>query len=155
MADGFDIEGAHRHFAADCFNRSWALIGKADRTAEDDTALVALAQTSLWHWTERPDCTDKHLSVAHWLLARVYCLTGRAAEADRYAAQSLAFARRPGVPPYFLAYAHEACARAASLQGQADAVRDHLQAARGLATDLKEEDRKMLLGDLATIGVGQ
>ena len=62
-APDFDLEAAHKYFAAYCFNHAWDLIEKADRTPEDDRALVALNQASLFHWSQRPDNDDKRRSV--------------------------------------------------------------------------------------------
>jgi hypothetical protein len=151
MTDSVDFEAAHRKFAVECFNLSWKLIGKAERSPAEDITLVALAQASLWHWMQRPDCADRNLSIAHWLLARVYCVTCRPEEALRYATRSLEFAQRPEVPLFALAYAHEACARAAALQGSTETVQAHMGQARALAERLDANDRKRLLDDLATI----
>jgi hypothetical protein len=78
MADDadFDADQAHRHFSASCFNLAWELIDKPDRTAEDDEQMVRLAQASLWHWTQRSDCTDKNLSIGYWQVSRVCALLG-------------------------------------------------------------------------------
>ena len=59
---GFDIEHAHKYFSVNCFNLTWELIDKPDRTPKDNEQMVRLAQASLWHWTQRPDCTRaKHV----------------------------------------------------------------------------------------------
>jgi hypothetical protein len=59
----FDVEAAHRYFAAHCFNKAWDLIEKRDRTSEDDLLMVALNQASIYHWLQRPDCGNKQRSV--------------------------------------------------------------------------------------------
>ncbi len=53
----FDIQAAHKYFAAHCFNSAWDLIEKKDRTSEDDRLMVALNQASIFHWLQRPDCS--------------------------------------------------------------------------------------------------
>jgi hypothetical protein len=58
-APEFDLEAAHKYFAAHCFSRAWDLIDKKDRTPEDDRMMVALNQASLFHWSHRPDNDDK------------------------------------------------------------------------------------------------
>lgn len=72
----FDVPAAHRFFAADCFNRAWELIDKPDRTSDDDLRMISLAQASLWHWTERPDCTPRNLSIGYWQLSHIYSAVG-------------------------------------------------------------------------------
>lgn len=109
----FDLARAHEYFAAHCFNAAWPLIEKPDRSADDAEALVALGHASLWHWTQRPDCSDKNLSVGHWLLSRIYAVIGDAAGAQRYAYSCLRFSEREGVAPFYLGYAYEALARSA------------------------------------------
>jgi len=148
----FDPESAHRHFAVRCFDDSWALITKTTRTPDEDEALVALGHASLWHWTRRPDCSDKNLSIGYWLLARIYCVTLRVEGAERYAERCLELSQRPSVPAYFLACAHEACARAASIRRDTEGRNEHLRLARRIAETLdNERERKMLTDDLATI----
>jgi hypothetical protein len=154
MADSpdFDFASVHRHFAAQCFNDSWALITKASRTSDEDEALVALGHASLWHWSRRPDCTDKNLSIGYWLLARIYCVTSRVEGAERYAKRCLELSQRQGVPAYYLGCAHEACARAASIRRDAEGREEHLRLARRIAETLDDaKERKKLTDDLATI----
>ena len=150
-APEFDVAAAHRHFASHCFNASWKVILQPDRTPEEDDTLVALGNASLWHWTNRADCTDKNLSIAHWLLARIHCVVGRPVEAARHATRSLSLAERPGVAAYFRGAAHEACARAASLQGDRVTEEQHRDSAIQIAATLDDKEQKMLLDDLATI----
>lgn len=127
-------------------------MSKPNRTPEDDEALVALGHASLWHWTRRTDCTDKNLSIAYWLLARIYCVTARIEGAERYAKRCLELSQRQGVPAYFLGCAHEACARAASIRRDAADRDEHLRLARRIAETLDDKrERKMLTDDLATI----
>jgi hypothetical protein len=148
----FDLESAHRHFAAQCFNDSWTLITKATRTADEDEALVALGHASFWHWSRRPDCSDKNLSIGYWLLARIYCVTSRAEGAERYSRRCLEISQRQSVPAYYLGCAHEACARAASVRRDKEGRDEHLRLARRIAETLDDErERKMLAADLATI----
>jgi len=148
----FDTAAAHKYFAAHCFNSSWPLIEKQDRSPAEDEALVAMAHASLWHWTQRPDCTDQNLSVGHWLLSRVYSVLGDAAQAQRYARSCLRFSERDGVAPFYLGYAYEALARAAALGGDRSESARFLGLARQAAERVNEQDeRKMLLDDLARI----
>src|SRR5262245_54593374 len=148
----FDPVSAHQHFAAQCFDDSWALINKPSRTPDEDEALVALGHASLWHWSRRPDCTDKNLSIGYWLLARIYCVTSRVEGAERYAERCLELSQRQGVPAYYLGCAHEACARAASIRKDTEGRDEHLRLAKRIAETLDDKrERKRLTDDLATI----
>jgi len=149
-SQSLDLDRAHRHFAADCFNRTWTLIEKADRSPADDEAMLLAASASLWHWTQRADRTDQNLSVGHWQLSRVYSLLGRGEDAMRHAERSLQYAS--GSPPFYVGFAHEAIARAALNLGNAALSQEHLQQAQSLAATVSDpQDRVMLEMDLQSL----
>ena len=148
----FDPQAAHKHFAAACFNRTWKLLEKTDRDEHEDQQMLNLAISSLWHWTQRADCTDTNLSVGYWLASRVNASLGRADEARRYGRLSLAASQGREVPPFYLGYAYEALARAESVGGDRRRSAEFLAEARRVAgTVPDEESRKLLLADLETI----
>ena len=148
-APDFDAVAAHRYFAAQCFNRSWTLIEKSERTEEEDEQLIALGHASFWHWTQRADCAPANMSVAHWLLSRIYALVGNVAQARRYAASCLAVSERGEVAPLFVGFAHEALARAALLARDQQAAEGYLERAQELTSKVDdEEDRRNLQHDL-------
>jgi len=68
----FDLGTAHKYFAASCFNQTWIHLESAERCPADNEEMRALAHASLWHWQQRQDCTTRNLSIAFWLLSRVY-----------------------------------------------------------------------------------
>lgn len=146
----FDPAAGHRFFSADCFNRAWTYIEKADRSADDDQAMLLLASASLWHWTQRADCTDLNLSIGHWQLSRVLALLHRAEEAMQHALKSLEYAKN--AKPFFKASAHEAAARAAKVMNDQARLQEHLRAARTLAEAVEDaEEAGMLKSDLAAL----
>ncbi len=146
----FDVDAAHRYFAAHCFNAAWDLIEKKDRTADDDRMMVALNQASLYHWRQRDDCNDERLSVGYWQASRIQAILGNAPEALRHA--EVCLGHSGALPPFFLAYAHEALARACSVAGDSLTAREHLDTARALAGKVgKREDRELLLADLQAL----
>lgn len=146
----FDVASAHRYFAAQCFNDAWGLIEKPDRTPDDDRQMFLLNQASLWHWTRRPDCTEKNLSIGYWQASRIQSLLGNAVEATRYA--ELCLGESDGLPPFYVAYAYEALARAAKTAGDHDAMQKHLITARRLAGEVRDADsRQALIADLDSL----
>lgn len=151
-APQFDMQLAHRYFAVDCFNRAWELIDKPDRTPADDEAMLLLANASLWHWTQRDDRTDRNLSVGHWQLSRINSLLGRGDDAMRHAEQSLRYAA--GSPPFYIAYAHEAIARAALVEGNPSLANSHPESAETIAAGLSDpEERDPLEADLRSLAL--
>ena len=141
---------AHRFFSAHCFNRAWDLIRRAERTDIECEQMLGLSQASLWHWTQRPDCTPKNLSIGHWQLARVYALLGQAENAMRSARACLQHSEITS--PFFIAYAHEALARAAMVSGDDASRLRHLTAARHFAAQVaSDKDRALLEADLQSL----
>jgi hypothetical protein len=146
----FDVNAAHRYFAADCFNKAWDLIDKQDRTPEEDRLMISLNQASIYHWTKREDCDDQQMSVGYWQASRIHALLSLAAEAGRYAEVCLHYSRE--LPPFYHAYAYEALARAAMLAGDRDEAQEYAAKAMALTDQVEDKaERELLLNDLAQI----
>jgi len=147
----FDAVAAHRHFAPICFNRAWELLGKEPRTQAENDEMLLVAMASLWHWSQREDCQPRNLAVGYWQVSRVQAVLGNGVEARRYAARAAMHAA--GEPAFFMAYAHEALARAGRVLGDEAAVQRHVAEARGLLTQVTDEkERRLLENDLLAIG---
>ena len=148
----FDLQAAHRFFSADCFNKAWDLIDKADRTPEENEQMVRLSQASAWHWTQRPDCTAENLSVGYWQIARIYTLLKQVENARRYGQLCLQAALQEGVLPFALGYAYEALARAEAAAGNKTQMQAYLKQAHQVAERMSDlESKEQLLADLDTI----
>jgi hypothetical protein len=146
-----NVPKAHAYFAPSCFNAAWDLIRK-QRSASEDRAMLHVAHASLWHWSQRKECTDRHRSIAYWLLARVYALAGQPEPARAYGELALEFARKES--PFYPGFAHEALARAAAVAGKAAAVKKHLRAAEAFAAQVSDAaEAAWLRENLATIQV--
>lgn len=151
MAD-FDQEAAHRFYSAECFNAAWRLIDMEQRTPDQDQEMIQLNQASIWHWTQRPDCTDKNLSIGYWQASRIYAILGQGDNALRYGHLCLDFSSTDEVGPFYLAYAYEALARAALMTGEEDQMEQSLEKAKGALKQIEDEDeRSMVQSDLDTI----
>lgn len=145
-----DKELAHKFFAADCFNKAWELIDNPDRTPEDEEQMIRLTHASMYHWTQRPDCTDRHFSIGYWQASRIYALVGQAENALRYARLCLEIT--PQDDAFCLGYAYEALARAEKLAGREARSREYLEQARAQAAKVSdEEDRNYLEADLKSL----
>jgi hypothetical protein len=149
----FDVIRGHRFFSAECYNRTWELIEKSDRTGGDDEAMVLSTLASLWHWMQRPDCTEQKLSIGHWQVSRVYALVGRGDDAMRHAQRSLAFST--GAEPFYVGYAHESIARAASVLADQPTRQFHLRQAWECAASVADvSERTALEQDLRSLADG-
>jgi hypothetical protein len=143
----FDVAAAHKYFAANCFNSTWELLDKEDRSPDDDEQMIRQTMASAYHWTQREDCTDTNLSVAFWQASRVYAVVGQAGNARRYGQMCLDISRN--LEPFYLGYAYEALARAESVAGNSDESAGYLVKARKAAENVKDEDSKgWLIADL-------
>jgi hypothetical protein len=148
----FDLQTVHKYFSAECFNRAWDLIDKPRRNADEDNRMLQLSLASLWHWTQREDCSAKNLSIGYWQVSRVYSLLRQPDMARSYGKLSLHASQQEGVPPFYLGYAYEALARAENVDGKLDDAEKYLVEAHQIAAALtNDEEKKMLLADLSTI----
>ncbi|UCE23162.1 MAG: hypothetical protein JSU74_07595 [Candidatus Zixiibacteriota bacterium] len=146
----FDTITAHQHFSQQCFNQAWDLMEKPDRTDLEDQQMIQLNQASIWHWTQRDDCTPQHLSVGFWQTSRIYSLLEQPDNAVRYGQLSLDYGAR--TTPFYRGYAYEALARAEQLAGNRDRMNEYLKKAREAAEAVTNaEEKEMLLSDLASI----
>lgn len=149
-----DVPIAHRYFSAECFNRTWEWIEKAARSAADDEAMVLCSAASLWHWTQRSDCTDLNRSIGHWQLSRVLAMAQRGTESMHHARLALHFAGNS--TPFFQAFGHEAIARAAAALNDRTTFNEHLKQAQALAAAIADaEDREQLEKDLKLLQAQQ
>ncbi|MFC1572554.1 hypothetical protein ACFL6M_03040 [Candidatus Eisenbacteria bacterium] len=115
--------------------------------------MIQTALASLYHWSQREDCTDTNRSVGYWQVSRVYASAGYPDEARRYGRLCLDVSKKEGIPPFYLGYAYEALARVESLAGNRDLVEEYVGEARRAAESVKDqESKKLLLDDLETIG---
>jgi len=147
---GFDPELAHKYFSANCFNMAWQLIEKTDRTPDDDEQMIRLAHASLWHWTQRSDCSDKTLSIGYWQASRVHALLGEADNARKYA--QLCFDKTPVDEPFCLGYAYEALARAESIANNGEKAKEYLAEAWRHAEGVTDsKDKQLIVDDLKTL----
>jgi hypothetical protein len=150
----FDLNAAHRYFAAACFNRAWDFIDKPQRSPAEDDEMLHLNLTSLWHWSQRSDATPTNLSVGYCQVGRVYALQGEPANALHYAMLSLQASQAAGVEPVYRGYAYEALALAEARAGSTEKAREYLRQARAQAEQVENlKECNLLLKDLDSIQV--
>jgi hypothetical protein len=144
-------EKTQRQLAVSLFNETWALLDKTNRSAEETDRMIHSAHASRLHWESIG--TPQNLSIGEWQVARVLAVVGHADAALYHGRRCLEIAQHGELDPFYVAYAHEAIARALSLSRHAD-VGKHLAQARDLAAKIADADeRKMLEDDLATVAV--
>ena len=150
--ENIDVRAAHVYFSKYCFNYTWELIEKEEKTENDILAMKHTAHAALYHWSQRAECTDQNLSIGYWQLSRVYALAEEGKNAVRYGEKCLQYSKMYGVAPVFLGYAYEALARGYALMKNNEKKNLYLDKTQEIAQTLQDEEREQLLGDLATIG---
>jgi hypothetical protein len=144
------LEQAHEKFAKSLNGKTWELLGKENRTREDDEMMVLSASASLYHWLQIG--TAVHAQRGEWLLAHVFTILKKAEPAMEHAVRCLEItaANPREMKDFDLAYAEEVFARVYALKGDATLAKEiHGKAILlGLAID-DPEDRKIFELDLA------
>ncbi len=137
----------HRFFAVDCNHLVWKLLGKPDRTAEDDLTMLHAAHASYFHWLQVGKI--ENTIRGEWMCSRVYAVLRESEPALRHAQHALRLCEENGVKDFDLAYAYEAMARAHACAEQRYAARQFHVLAAGAATEIADaEDRKIFVNDL-------
>ena len=136
--------------AKNLFNGTWTLLEKEDRNSDDDDRMLHMAHASRFHWGEVGEAPT--LARGEWLCSRVYAVLDRAEPARHHAQRVLDICQRDGLGDFDLAFAYEALARAAAIEGDAEQTRGYTEQALAASEDISEEDdRELLLTDLETI----
>jgi hypothetical protein len=138
--------------AAQLFNDTWRLLEQENRTRQDDDRMIHSAHASRYHWGQVPTATPAHLARGEWQISRVYSVLGRAEPAVHHAQRVLDLCQENGIGDWDLAFAYEALARAHAVAGKAGLAKEYTDRALAAVADIAEdEDRDLVLSDLATI----
>jgi tetratricopeptide (TPR) repeat protein len=143
---------ANKQYAVSFFNNVWDLLEKKDRTAEENEEMIHLAHASFLHWTKVEDHTPTNLSVGYWQLARVYAVVGLGDRALYYANQCLEVSMKHDLEPFYIAYGHEAKARALKVLQQHSEAAEEINKCKKTQEKVDNDEYKLLLtNDLLTI----
>lgn len=145
-----DIKDIHRKFAVDCFNRTWELMNKTDRTTDEDFKMIHTAHASRYHWGEIG--TPLEFARGDWQLARVYAVIGMGKAAYRYSQSSLKHCLDNEIGDFDLAFAYESLARASAIRGDESRLAHFkelaVEAGNAIAQD---DDRDYFFSELKTL----
>ena len=140
----------HRKFAVECFNGTWDLLDKTDRTPQEATRMIHMAHASRYHWGEIG--TPLNFARGDWQISRVYAVLGEAQNALAYAKSCLQLCQENGFDDFDLAFAYEAIARAYACAGDHAARDQYLELARTAGEAIeKDDDKEYFFSQLATI----
>jgi DNA-binding transcriptional MerR regulator len=150
-AEALDRE-TQRRLAADCFNKTWTLMEKTDRTAMDDDEMVHCTHASAYHW--RQVGTPANWARAEWQCSRVYAILGRPEPALQHARRCLELAESAPaeMADWDLPAAYEALARAHWVAGDSGEARRFVELGREATAKIEDEDdRRHMEADFGTI----
>ena len=140
----------HLQYGKALFNFTWTLMEKHDRSPDETELMVHASHASAYHW--RQVGKPENFARSEWQLARVYALCGRGEPAMHHAQRCLALCDENGIMGFDLAYAHEAIARAALVEGVVAKTREHLEMAERIGKAIDDaEEREHLATDLAEL----
>ena len=145
---------AHRRLGVDLFNKTWTLMEKDERTAEEDDEMLHCAHASAYHWLQVGTAANRARS--EWQCSRVYTVLGRAEPALHHAQRCLEIceAEPDALEDWDLPFAYEALARAHAVAGDTAEARRYLElgARRSAQRSPTTTTARLLETDLATIG---
>jgi len=151
MSETMSEKDWQRKYAVDCFNGTWDLLDKANRTPEEEARMIHMAHASRYHWGEIGD--PLNFARGDWQIARVYAVLGFGEMALKYAQSCLRLCQENGIGDFDLAFAYEAMARAYAVLGDAARKNEFLQLAQQAGKVIAEDDdRQYFLGEMGTIG---
>jgi hypothetical protein len=140
----------HKEEAVRCFNATWGLIDKSDRTHEDDLNMIHMAHASRYHWGQIG--TALEFTRGEWQVSRVYSLLGMGNSALFHAKEALRLCLDNGIGDFDLAFAYEAMARAHAVLGNQGDKSAFIEKAKEAAKAIAEEaDRKYVESEISTI----
>jgi hypothetical protein len=140
---------ASKFFAVEFNGKTWALLGKEDRTPEEDELMVHSAHASCRHWLEVG--TGVHHQRGEWLISHVYAQLGMADAALRHAQRCLELTGQYAdeMADFDRAYAYEAIARANAIAGNRAEVSKYVELAEKAGEAIADEQSKeVFVGDL-------
>lgn len=147
----FDLKQAHRWFAVECNNRTWDLIEKADRTADETDAMLHAAHASCHHWLQIGGPLEH--ARACTLLATAYHRARLSEWGMHFAQQAIAALDEPGITPtpFDRACAHGAMAANCLLADRSQDAARHASAAGEAAAQCDEPEERDLVEHLYPI----
>ncbi len=135
----------HKKYAIELNHSVWTLLGKANRTLEENAAMLHTAHASHMHW----EATGTAVSTrGEWLISHVYAVLNRPEAALYHAQRCLDLCQEPNVKDFDIAYGYEAMARAYALLGQREDYEKCLTLAQEAGERIQDpEDREIFFGD--------
>ena len=135
----------HEKMAKGCFNQTWDLIDKQDRTPEEVTNMIHTTHASRYHWgilVSNGKGTPLNLQRGEWQIARVYTLLQRAEPALYHAKVCLGLTEEHNIGDFDLGFSYEPMARASALAKNKDDFKKYFKLAQEAGEKIAKKDDK-------------
>lgn len=145
----YTLNEAHTEFAKLANGQVWKLLGKSDRSTEENEEMERAAFASLYHWSYAG--TETHHQRGEWLIAHVYTVLGEAEPALKHAQRCLEIteAHKRQMEDFDIAYAYEGMARANALSGNIETAKKYLELAKDAGEAIADaESKEWFVSDL-------
>ena len=143
----------NKSLAIKCFNLTWTLIEKEDRSHEDIDRMINAAHASRYHWEVAGKAVN--LARGEWLITRVYAVLHRIEPCLYHADRCLKITLENDLKDFDLAFAYEAMARACKLAGDDVESAKYITLAKEAGAKIADlDDRAYFFNELETIQAG-
>ena len=139
----------HHYMGKQMNNQTWGLLGKTDRSEDDNEKMVFFAIASLYHWRKSSNYQPVNEQRGQWLISHVFAVLNRGDEALVHAETCMDITMNESLKGFDLAYAYECKARAYASLRQSDKMNKCFLNAKATGDTIKKDaDRKLFFSDL-------
>jgi hypothetical protein len=133
---------AHRFFAIQFNSQTWNLLGKPERTREEDELMVPSAHASCRHWLEAG--TSVNHQRGEWMISPVYSVLGLGEAALRHAKRCLELTEEHAdlMEDFDQAFAFELVARAHAVARNQKAALRYIELAQQAGEAIEADERE-------------
>jgi hypothetical protein len=136
----------HKKFAVELNNLVWNLLGKKDRTAQENETMINAAHASCYHWSKVGTAINQQRG--DWLISHVYAVLNRPEPAVHHAKLCLDLTQEKNFVDFDLAYAYEGMARAYACSGEKTESQKYIKLATEAGEKIKnKEDKEIFTSD--------
>jgi len=145
----YSAQECNKKFAIELNNLVWNLLGKKERTHEDNEKMIHAAHASCYHWGEIGEPIN--LQRGEWMISHVYAILNRPEAALYHARECMELTEKHKFVDFDLAYAYEAMARAYAAAGEKSEYEKYIKLTKEAGEKIKnEEDKKIFDSDFAS-----
>ncbi|MCD4701858.1 MAG: hypothetical protein K8S24_08390 [Candidatus Aegiribacteria sp.] len=145
-----ELRKIHHNLAIECFNSTWNLLDRKDRTRDDDLKMIHCAHCSRFHWGEIG--TPLEFQRGEWQTSRVYSVLNLGESALYHAQYCHDLCVENGINDFDMAFACEAMARAYHVLGNTEERDRFIELGKSASQSIEDpENKDYFLGELNSI----